>query len=166
MLELRRGLLDPKRLPGVSNGTWLVRVRISDPDRPIPPYIIRREEGELWSLSFEGRRFVCWKCGSPDHLGDKCRGPEKTFEEVFGGPQNANSRPSWAAVVRGDSDLDDGFRLKRDALEKQIQMNNVRKAIERQEVEDTVNTNIGDVLKAVEMAAKESVNSISDASYP
>ena len=102
VLELRRGLLDPKRMPGVSNGTWLIRVRISNPDKPIPPYIIRREEGELWSLSIEGRRFVCWKCGSPDHIGDKCRGPERTFEEVFGGPQNAASPPSWAAVVRGD----------------------------------------------------------------
>ena len=51
-----------------------------DPNRHIPPYIIRREEGELWSLNFEGRRFVCWKCGSPDHIGDKCKDQERTFE--------------------------------------------------------------------------------------
>ena len=84
VVDSRKGLLDPKRMPAVTNGTWLIKVRILDPDKPIPPCIIRREEGELWSLNFEGRRFVCWKCGSSDHIGDKCRGPEKTFEEVFG----------------------------------------------------------------------------------
>ena len=59
VVNLRKGSLDPKRMPGVTTGIWLVRVRILDPDKPIPPYIIRREEGELWSLNFEGRRFVC-----------------------------------------------------------------------------------------------------------
>ena len=64
VVDLRKGLLDPKRMPGVTNGTWIVRVRISNPNKVIPPYIIRREEGELWSLNFDGRRFVCWKSGS------------------------------------------------------------------------------------------------------
>ena len=45
VVNMRKGLLDPKRMPGVTNGTWLVRVKIIDPDKPIPPYIIRREEG-------------------------------------------------------------------------------------------------------------------------
>ena len=76
--------MDSRRLPGVTNGKWKVRVKIQDPDKEIPSYIIRKEEGELWSLLFDGRRFVCWKCGSSEHIGDKCRDPEKTFEEVFG----------------------------------------------------------------------------------
>ena len=84
VIEASRGLLDPKRLPGVTNGKWKVKIKINNPDMKIPSYIIRKEEGELWSLSFDGRRFVCWKCGSPDHIGDKCRAQEKTFEEVFG----------------------------------------------------------------------------------
>ena len=82
VVEVSRGLLDEKRLPGVSNGKWKVRVKILDPDRNIPSYIIRKEEGELWSLLFDGRRSVCWKCGSADHIGDKCREHDRTFEEV------------------------------------------------------------------------------------
>ena len=84
VVEASRGLLDEKRLPGVTNGKWKVRVKILDPDRAIPSYIIRKEEGELWSLLFDGRRFVCWKCGSADHIGDKCREHERTFKEVSG----------------------------------------------------------------------------------
>ena len=61
VIEVTRGLLDPRRLPGVSNGKWKARVKIDDPDKEIPSYIIRKEEGELWSLQFDGRRFVCWK---------------------------------------------------------------------------------------------------------
>ena len=47
VVEATRGLLDERRLPGVTNGKWKVRVKILDPDRVIPSYIIRKEEGEL-----------------------------------------------------------------------------------------------------------------------
>ena len=124
VVDLKKGLLDPKRMPGVTNGTWLIRVRISDPNKAIPPYIIRREEGELWSLNFDGRRFVCWKCGSSTHIGDKCRDQERTFEEVFGEEKGPNSPVSWAAVVRGNSELNDSFRSKRDEIERRIQLSN------------------------------------------
>ena len=39
VIDLRRGYLDPKRLPGVTNGTWLARVKIMDPEKHIPPYL-------------------------------------------------------------------------------------------------------------------------------
>ena len=139
VVDLRRGFLDPRRMPGVTNGTWLARVKILDPDKHIPPYIIRREEGELWSLNFEGRRFVCWKCGSPDHIGDKCRDQERTFEEVFGneGESEGEDAPlSWAAIVKGDTGLGEDLRARRDAIAKQIKDNNEVKAQERKEVED------------------------------
>ena len=68
VVDSKKGLLDPRRMPGVTNGTWLIRIQILDANKHIPPDIIRREEGELWSLNFEGRRFVCWKCGSSDHI--------------------------------------------------------------------------------------------------
>ena len=42
VIDLRRGYLDPKRLPGVTNGTWLARVKIMDPEKHIPPSIIGR----------------------------------------------------------------------------------------------------------------------------
>ena len=67
--EIKKGYLDEKRLPGVSNGTWSLRVKIADAEIYIPSYIHRRDEGELWSLNFEGRVFCCWKCGSGDHIG-------------------------------------------------------------------------------------------------
>ena len=127
VVDLRKGLLDPKRMPGVTNGTWLVRVRITDPNKVIPPYIIRRDEGELWSLNFDGRRFVCWKCGSSDHIGDKCRDQERTFEEVFGDDKGPDAPISWAAVVRGSSDFNDSFRTKRDEIAKKIQLSNKEK---------------------------------------
>ena len=145
VIDIRKGLLDQKRLPGVTNGTWLVRVRIIDADKSIPPYIIRREEGELWSLNFEGRRFVCWKCGSPDHIGDKCRDQERTFEEVFGDNSEATEQ-SWAAVVRGDSVLDPTARAKRDEIARQIKEKNEVKNKERKELEER---------RAAELAEKE-----------
>ena len=97
-VESTRGLLDQRRLPGVTNGKWKVRVKIDNPEKEIPSYIIRKEEGELWSLQYDGRRFVCWKCGSPDHIGDKCKEQERTFEEVFG-EENGPASVSWAAFV-------------------------------------------------------------------
>ena len=135
VVDLRKELLDPRRLPGVTNGTWLVRVRILDADKNIPPYIIRREEGELWSLNFEGRRFVCWKCGSSEHIGDKCKDQERTFEEVFGDGVE-DSPHSWAAVVKGNSGLGEDLRAKRDAMAKQIKDGNEVKAREKKEAEE------------------------------
>ena len=131
IIDLRKGLLDQRRLPGVTNGSWLARVKIADPNKAIPPYIIRREEGELWSLNFEGRRFVCWKCGSSEHIGDKCRGPERTFEEVFGNEDETVSR-SWAAIVKGTSVLDENVIAKRDEIAKKIRENNEIKEREKQ----------------------------------
>ena len=137
VVDLRKGMLDPRRMPGVTNGTWFVRVRILDADKNIPPYIIRREEGELWSLNFEGRKFVCWKCGSPDHIGDKCKDRERTFEEVFGDSDDRDvAAPSWAAVVEGSSGLDEDARAKRDAMAKQIKYSNAVKAREKLEAEE------------------------------
>ena len=135
VVEATKGLLDPKRLPGVTNGKWKVRVKIEDPDKDIPSYIIRKEEGELWSLLFDGRRFVCWKCGSSEHIGDKCRDPEKTFEEVFG--QSDEAAPvSWAAIVKGKAGLGPDLSEKRDNYAKQIRENNERKAQEKKSVEE------------------------------
>ena len=63
IMEIKKGFLDVARLPGVTNGTWTLRVKIFDPDKIIPSYIHRRDEGELWSLNFEG------KCSSAGSVG-------------------------------------------------------------------------------------------------
>ena len=132
VVESTMGLLDQRRLPGVTNGKWKVRVKIDNPDKDIPSYIIRKEEGELWSLQFDGRRFVCWKCGSPDHIGDKCKDPERTFEEVFG-EDNEPASVSWAAIVKGKVGQGPDLSEKREAIAKQIRENNEGKARENRQ---------------------------------
>ena len=102
VIEIKKGWLDANRLPGVTNGTWALRVKILDQDRVIPSYIHRRDEGELWSLNFEGRIFCCWKCGGSNHIGDKCREQTRTFEEIFNSSVMDFEKPTWAAVVRSD----------------------------------------------------------------
>ena len=47
VIEIKEGLIDERRLPGVTNGTWSLRVKITDPKKYVPSYIHRREEGEL-----------------------------------------------------------------------------------------------------------------------
>ena len=135
VIEATKGFLDPRRLPGVTNGKWKVRVKIEDPDKQLPSYIIRKEEGELWSLLFDGRRFVCWKCGSSEHIGDKCRDPEKTFEEVFGQRDEAGT-VSWAAIVKGKAGVGPDLSEKRDNYAKLIRENNERKAQEKRMVQE------------------------------
>ena len=75
-----------------------MRAKIADPDKIIPSYIHRRDEGELWSLNFEGRIF----CGSGNHIGDKCREQFRTFEEAFNESASDDDfvKPSWTAVNR------------------------------------------------------------------
>ena len=36
VVEIRKGLVDPKRLPGVTDGCWSIRVKLADPDKEIP----------------------------------------------------------------------------------------------------------------------------------
>ena len=162
VIDIRKGLLDPKRLPGVTNGSWLARVKILDPNKPIPPYIIRREEGELWSLNFEGRRFVCWKCGSPDHIGDKCRAQEKTFEEVFGESSDSCSTPSWAAIVKGHSGFGAEVIAKRDEYEKKIREKNEVIASEKRAQEEKRNLAENAVRQAITAAFENAAHSGSE----
>ena len=138
VMEIKRGLLDPRRMPGVTNGMWTVKVKILDPDKELPSYIHRQDEGEIWSLNFEGRRFVCWKCGSSSHIGDKCREPGRTFEETF--PENDESEsPSltWAAVVRNKGAVSEARKeLERKIAEENKQRDRVRVEAEQKRLED------------------------------
>ena len=109
-----------------------------DPDKAIPSYIIRREEGELWSLLFDDRRFVCWKCCSADHIGDKCRELDRTFEEVFGDNHvddtgSGTAPVSWAAIVKGKGGLGTDLTIKRDNYAMQIRELNEKRAKDRRD---------------------------------
>ena len=159
-MEIRKGLFDEKRLPGVTNGTWNLRVKITDPEQVIPSYIHRRDEGELWSLNFEGRIFCCWKCGSGSHIGDKCRNSTKTFDEAFNGSASDEDfiKPTWAAVVQNSQE--DNVRLRE--MEAKIKDMNKRKekekaeALNRKKEEEESRTRAlqGVIVDAVQNASK------------
>ena len=123
--------------------------KINDPDKSMPSYIHRRDEGELWSLNFEGRAFCCWKSGSPTHIGDKCRDQTRTFEEIFNENDDNSSKPTWAAVVRsGNSEMELHRKRVRD-MELKIRAENQRKDNELKEAEERKRN------KEIELAAKE-----------
>ena len=139
IVEIKKGLLDVGRLPGVTNGTWILRVKILDPDKIIPSYIHRRDEGELWSLNFEGRVFCCWKCGSGNHIGDKCRDQTRTFDEIFqGGNDNGDTvaGPTWAAVVRSGQADNEEQRNRVKEMERRLKEVNLRKDNELKDLEE------------------------------
>ena len=123
----------------MTNGTWTLRVKIFDPDKVIPSYIHRRDEGELWSLNFEGRVFCCWKCGSGNHIGDKCRDHTRTFDEVFQGNDVDNGnfeKPTWAAVVRsGQADSDEQIKKVKE-MERKLREENQRKDQEKRDIDE------------------------------
>ena len=171
--EIKKGFLDASRLPGVTNGTWSLRVKILDPDKVIPSYIHRRDEGELWSLNFEGRVFCCWKCGSGGHIGDKCRDQTRTFDEIFSGI-NTNEgeivKPTWAAVVRsgGGSEVHENRvneiekQLKEDNLRKdkeKVQMEN-QEQLEKDEVERQRQKDRDDKQNAIDKAGSDARNTV------
>ena len=56
-MEIKKGALDEVRLPGVTNGVWELIVKFIDDDKPVPSYVHRRDEGDLWSLNYEGKLF-------------------------------------------------------------------------------------------------------------
>ena len=171
VIEIKKGFLDAGRLPGVTNGTWSLRVKILDPDKVIPSYIHRRDEGELWSLNFEGRVFCCWKCGSGTHIGDKCRDQTRTFDEIFGGVDTdvvggESLKPTWAAVVRSGQGVSEEERIRLEVMERKLKEDNMRKDREMQELENQKKLeeeekerrrqkNAEDIQKAVEKAASD-----------
>ena len=137
VMESKKGWLDAGRLPGVTNGIWTLRVKILDPEMVIPSYIHRRDEGELWSLNFEGRVFCCWKCGSGYHIGDKCRDQTTTFEEIFNGNDDNEEefvKPTWAAVVRSGQNESERNRVRE--IESKIKEDNQSREKERRDFEN------------------------------
>ena len=114
-------------------------MRITDPDKIIPSYIHRRDEGELWSLNFEGRVFCCWKCGSGSHIGDKCRDQTRTFEVIFGGVDSVGGeceKPTWAAVVRSGKAESDAQTSRVKEMERKVREENLRKDQENRDLEN------------------------------
>ena len=127
--------MDFKRFPGVTDGSWALRVKLTDPKKEIPSYLHRRDEGELWSLNYDGKRFVCWKCGSSTHIGDRCNNQGRTFDEIFNGSVTDEnfSKPTWAAVVRSGSSVSEEIKRKNLQMEASLKEQNKRNDKEKRE---------------------------------
>ena len=138
VVEIKKGFLDAARLPGVTNGQWSVRLKIADQDKVIPSYIHRRDEGELWSLNFEGRVFCCWKCGSGNHIGDKCPEQARTFDEIFNGSASDDNfqEPTWAVVVRRGIGESEEEKQKQSEIELKLKDENKKRIKEKNEQEE------------------------------
>ena len=98
VLDVNKGLISPKKLPGCTNGIWSVKL-ILEKDQTLTPFLIMKEEGEVWQLA-TGEISVCWKCGAPGHIGDKCYQDISVLAASLVGP-SVSQQPSWAHVVRG-----------------------------------------------------------------
>ena len=99
------------------------RVKFIDDHKPVPSYVHMRDEGELWSLNYEGKLFCCWKCGSTLHIGDKCRDQSRMFEETFEGVGEIEPdfvKPIWAAVVRSGRAEDQSYAESVKEMEQRI----------------------------------------------
>ena len=48
--EVLDGLISLKKLPGCTNGIWTVKL-ILEKDQTLPPFLIMKEEGEVWQLA-------------------------------------------------------------------------------------------------------------------
>ena len=157
-------MLDARRLPGMTNGAWALRVKILDPDKIIPSYIHRRDEGELWSLNFEGRVFCCWKCGAGTHIGDKCRDQTRTFEEVFNGSVTDIDfeKPTWAAVVRSGQGDDTEHRQRVKDIESKLKEDNKKRHSEQMELDERLRLEQQDARKQKEVAEAERKKVIDD----
>ena len=98
VLDAKKGFISGKKLPGCTNGIWTVRLILGQ-GRSLPPFLIIKEEGEVWQLA-TGEISVCWKCGVNGHIGDKCFQDVSALASSLAGPA-VSQQPSWAHVVRG-----------------------------------------------------------------
>ena len=97
ILEARKGFIS-KKLPGCTNGIWTVKL-ILEEHKLLPPFLIMKEEGEVWQLA-TGEVSVCWKCGQSGHIGDKCHQDVSVLAASLASAA-VSLQPSWAHVVRG-----------------------------------------------------------------
>ena len=105
VLDAEIGYISKKLLPGVTNGTWTVKM-ILEEVKVLPSFVFMKEEGEVWQVTHENQVNVCWKCGMSGHIGARCNQPTLTFDaldvdqaatEVQGSGPGVRS---WAHVVR------------------------------------------------------------------
>ena len=98
IIDVKKGLISHKKLPGCTNGIWTVKL-ILEKEKTLPPFLIMQEEGEVWQLA-TGEISVCWKCGQQGHIGDRCLQDVSALAASLVAP-TVSQQPSWAHVVSG-----------------------------------------------------------------
>ena len=106
VLDAEIGYISKKLLPGVTNGTWTVKM-ILEKDKVLPSFVFMKEQGEVWQVTHENQVNVCLKCGWGGHVGARCNQPTLTFDALDvgqdvteGDGKGAGAVRSWAHVVR------------------------------------------------------------------
>ena len=61
-LDVDIGFISKKLLPGVTNGTWTVKMILRE-GKVLPSFVFMKDEGEVWQVTHENQANVCWKCG-------------------------------------------------------------------------------------------------------
>ena len=106
VLDIDIGYISKKLLPGVTNGTWTVKMIMKE-GKMLPSFVFMKEEGEVWQITHESQVNVCWKCGNEGHIGSRCNQPTITFDALERAQAAAEKEDavsaetrSWAHVVR------------------------------------------------------------------
>ena len=108
VLDIDIGYISKKLLPGVTNGTWTVKMILQE-GKALPSFVFMKEEGEVWQVTHENQVNVCWKCGQHGHVGARCNQPTLTFSALDDVQDNPEGRDdvggaggvrSWAHVVK------------------------------------------------------------------
>ena len=141
VLDVEIGYISKKILPGVTNGTWTVKM-ILEEEKVLPSFVFMKEEGEVWQLTHKNQVNVCWKCGQYGHLGARCNQPTLTFDalgadEAVGEGRGSGTGAvrSWAHVVRtgSGSDQHQNELQRQEEILKQVKETRIRKEEEATE---------------------------------
>ena len=82
LVAVRKGVLC-KRFPGISDGSWIVRMLLEKEGKPaLPSLIYCLEEGEIWQVLHNNQQRVCYKCGQGGHIGDRCGEQPLNLQEI------------------------------------------------------------------------------------
>ena len=165
VLDADIGYISKKLLPGVTNGTWTVKMILHE-GKVLPSFVFMKEEGEVWQVTHENQVNVCWKCGLVGHVGAKCHQPTLTFDaldgvqtvaEGDGGVGGAGAVKSWAHVVRSGSCQSTSVSVSQSELVKQ---ENLMRKLKDQEIRKLEQAAADKALtgKVDEVAADESAD--------
>ena len=169
VLDMDIGYISKKVLPGVTNGTWTVKMIMKE-GKTLPSFVFMKEEGEVWQVTHENQVNVCWKCGQSGHVGARCSQPTLTFdaldevqavtEEDVGGIGGARS---WAHVVKSGIGQTAQTELERqENLRKQFKEDDLRRDDQERAAAEKVASDKAVAYKAAIEKKKAAAKAIAD----